>query len=57
MNLPMNMPAKDMTLRDHIAIEAMQSMIGAHWNASKNYENLSIEAYKIADAMLLTRVN
>ena len=44
--------AKDMTLRDHFAAEAMQSLLGDH---VRNFDVLAIEAYQMADAMLKAR--
>jgi hypothetical protein len=39
-------------LRDHIAIQAMHSMIGA---GATNYSNIANESYKMADSMLKAR--
>ena len=44
--------AKDMTMRDHYAGLAMQSLLGDH---VRNFDLLAIEAYQMADAMLKAR--
>ena len=51
--------AKDMTLRDHIAIEAMKAMLGPFLTKELDLvdpngwmEGVSMDAYTMADAML-----
>jgi hypothetical protein len=46
--------AKDMTLRDHFAGQAMQAMLG--WdNDNTNWKSYAEYAYRMADAMLKER--
>ena len=47
--------ARDMTLRDHFAGMAMQTMLG--WdNDHTNWNSYAEDAYKMADAMLKERI-
>ena len=54
--------AKDMTLRDHIAIEAMKAMLGPFLMKELNevdpggwMDGVSMDAFSMADAMLRER--
>ena len=44
--------AKDMTMRDELAVRAMQGLLGDH---VRNFDLLAVEAYQMADAMLKER--
>lgn len=51
----MNVSAKEMTLRDYFATQAMQGIISANWSVSRHDGDLAKKAYEIADKMLKAR--
>ena len=47
--------AKDMTLRDHFAVLAMQGLLAAQFSHKSSSNGMAEVAYVIADAMLKAR--
>ena len=51
-----NLPANEMTLRDYFAAKAMQGLMSCEaWNESVRREDIALESYSVADAMLSMR--
>lgn len=48
-------PEFGMDLRDYFAAKAMQGFMGSCWDV-KSFEQLSIKAYELADAMMKAKM-